>query len=175
MTIVYKLTDQNMQTHNGYQWTLNVKHTASGEGELCGPGWLHAYTHPLLAVLLKFLLSDIEDPRLFEGEGTIGKTNKGLKVGCTELTLTKELELPVITTEQRVRFAILCAKKMRENKAWNKWADNWLSGKDRSIKSALAAARKAASNAGEAAERAARAADIDLIAIAKEAVYGNHP
>ena len=133
MTIVYKLTDQYMQTHNGYQWTLNVKHTASGEGELCGPGWLHAYTDPLLAVLLNPIQANIKNPRLFKAKGKIGKTDNGLKVGCTELTLTEELELPVITTEQRVRFAILCAKKVYKDKEWNKWADKWMTGKDLSL------------------------------------------
>ena len=43
MTTVYKLTDQKMQTHGGYQWVLGEWHEKSGEGELCGPGWLIRY------------------------------------------------------------------------------------------------------------------------------------
>jgi len=37
--IAYKLTDQNMQTRGGTQWAIGETRTASGEGDLCGPGW----------------------------------------------------------------------------------------------------------------------------------------
>ena len=53
---VYKITNKNGRSRPGHsnetQWGPNVTHTTSGEGELCGPGWLHGYHHPLLAVLL---------------------------------------------------------------------------------------------------------------------------
>lgn len=48
----YKLTDENHQTRNETQWGENITHYTNGEGELCGPGWLHYYNDPLLAVLL---------------------------------------------------------------------------------------------------------------------------
>jgi hypothetical protein len=163
MTTIYKLTDQDMRTHNGFQWTLNKEETASGEGNLCGPGFLHAYTDPLLAILLNPIHADIKSPRLFKGTGTVSKTDNGLKIGCTKITLTEEMELPVVTTNQRIAFGILCAKQVYNNQAWNHWADNWMSGKDRTARAARAAARAAAEEAAraaawEAAEEAARAA-----------------
>jgi hypothetical protein len=46
---LYKLTDQNAQTMNNTQWGPGVTHETDGRWALCGPGWLHAYEHPLLA------------------------------------------------------------------------------------------------------------------------------
>ena len=54
----YKLTNQEMQTHNGFQWELGEWQETSGEGGLCGPGWLHYYSDPLLAVLLNPIHAD---------------------------------------------------------------------------------------------------------------------
>ena len=199
MTTIYKLTDQDMRTHNGFQWTLNKEETASGKGGLCGPGFLHAYTDPLLAILLNPIHADIKSPRLFKGTGTVSKTDNGLKIGCTEMTLTEEMELPVINIVQRIAFGILCTKEVYKDKDWNTWADNWLSGKDRTEATAEAAARAAraawaaratAWEAAEAAEaaaweaaRAARAAwaaratadvyadkKVDLITLARKAM-----
>ena len=169
MTTIYKLTDQNMQTYDGFQWTLNKTETADGKGDLCGPGFLHAYTDPLLAVLLNPIHADIENPRLFRAEGTIKKTDHGLKVGCTEMTLLEELPLPVITTTQRIAFGILCAKEVCKDAVWVTWADAWLLGKDRAAGAAGAA--EAAAWADRAAEAAAwTRGNIDLIAIARKAM-----
>lgn len=66
MTTVYKLTDPDMRTYGGYQWVLGKTCTFPGTGELCGPGWAHAYTHPLLAVLLNPLHAGLIRYRLFE-------------------------------------------------------------------------------------------------------------
>ena len=186
MTTIYKLTDQSMQTYDGFQWTLNKTETADGKGDLCGPGFLHAYTDPLLAVLLNPIHAGIENPRLFRAEGTIKKTDHGLKVGCTEMTLVEELPLPVVNTTQRVAFGILCAKEVCRSAEWTAWADNWLSGKDRSERAAAKAVARAAAKAAaeaawaaraaraaaaaEAAEAAEAAGAIDLIAIAQKAM-----
>ena len=180
MTTIYKLTDQNMRTHNGFQWTLNKEETASGEGDLCGPGFLHAYTDPLLAILLNPIHAYIKNPRLFKGTGTVSKTDNGLKIGCTKITLTEEMDTPVVTTIQCIAFGILCAKQVYPSLNWNTWADNWISGKDRTKKAAEAAIAAAAEAARAeeawaaqaAAWAAARAADkkIDLIALAKKAM-----
>lgn len=193
--MLYKLTDQKMQTRNGFQWKLGRTETASGEGDLCGPGWLHAYTHPLLAVLLNSIHADIENPRLFECKGEIGKEDHGLKVGCTSVTPLQEIPLPEITTAQRVRFGILCALEVYQDPRFVAWANKWLSGEDRSVaaqatawaataEAAATATTAAAERAARAAERAARARPawataaawaaeskpIDLIALAKKAI-----
>jgi len=44
MAKLYKLTDVDGYTRNNTRWGKNVTHTTDGSGELCGPGWLHAYT-----------------------------------------------------------------------------------------------------------------------------------
>ena len=198
---VYKLTDQNMQTHGGCQWVLGEKKTTSGEGELCGPGWLHCYADPLLAVLLNPIHAYYENPRLFRARaGRKSKHDRGLKSGYTKMTLIEEIPVPAISTAQRVRFAILCAMKVYQDPGFVQWGENWLSGKDRSAEAAeaawaawaaaraagaaWAAARAAgaaeaaawAARAAGAAEAAARAAEaeIDLISIAHEAVDRDH-
>ena len=156
--IVYKLTNQKMQTHGGYQWEPGVARETDGEGNLCCPGWLHYYHDPLLAVLLNPIHADIEGPILWEAEAEgLHRDDRGLKGGCTRLTLLRRIELPQITTEQRVRFGILCAKVICDNPAWNAWADRWLDGSDRSQESAWAAI-EAAARAAEAAWAAETAA-----------------
>ena len=179
MTTLYKLTSQSLTTYHDFPWTLGVPATATGEGDLCGPGWLHAYTDPLLAVLLNPIHARIKDPRLFRAEGTVGAEDHGLKVGCTTLTLVEEMPLPVITPTQRVAFGVFCAKEVCQDKGWITWANRWLSGEDRTEKSARAAHWAAAYRAAEAAEAAYRAAEaayraegksLDLIALVHRAV-----
>jgi hypothetical protein len=161
---VYKLTDKNMQTYNKFQYDLGKTYTTNGEGDLCSRGWLHAYEHPLLAVLHNPIHGEFgSEMRLFEAEAS-GKIKRDgqMKLGCTELTLLKEIEIPKITTEQRIRYAILCAKKVYKNGKFTTWADRWISKEDRSERAAAAAARAArataAARAAWAAERAAAAA-----------------
>jgi len=160
METLYKLTDQNLRTYKGYQWVLGQERTAPGNGPLCSDGWIHAYTDPLLAVLLNPIHANIEKPRLFRCAGVVGATDCGLKVGCTSLTLVEALPLPTITTEQRVRFAIMCALKVCSQQEFQAWARKWLSGEDRSAKAAAAAWAKAAAWAeAEAWAEAAWAAE----------------
>ena len=169
--IVYKLTDQNLQTHGGYQWEPGVARETDGRGNLCGPGWLHYYHDPLLSALLNPIHADIADPVLWEAEAEgLHRDDRGLKGGCTRLTLLRRIELPQITTEQRIRFGILCAKVICDNPAWNAWADRWLDGSDRSQESAWAAT-EAAARAAEAAwaTEAAWAAETAAWAAARAA------
>ena len=144
----YKLTTQKLTTHNGFQWIVGKKETTSGEGGLCDKGFLHYYHHPLLAVLLNSIHADIKNPRLFEVKAK-GKhlDDKSLKGGCTEMTLIKEIELPVITKTQKIAFAVLCAKKAYKEIKWNKWANDWLTNKDRTSATAHAAAHAATAHA----------------------------
>ena len=181
-TVVYKLTNRDMTTHGGFRWELGKQATAPGEGELCGPGWLHCYSDPLLAVFLNPIHANIKNPRLFRAEaGGKSKHDHGLKSGYTKMTLIEEIPMPDITTEQRVRFAILCTMKIYHDPAYVSWAEGWLSGKDRSVAAAEAAAQAtawaaraswAARAAAEAAEIAEAAAHLDLVAIAREACMG---
>ena len=164
MSTLYKLTDGDGKTRNGTRWGPGVSHSGTGEGGLCGPGWIHAYEHPLIAVLLNPIHSDFKTIRLWEAEGEVGVRDGQLKCGCATLTTIREIPLPEITTEMRVRFAILCAREASTAdaaeawKAWNAWADKWLSGEDRSAAAARAAAYAAWKAAWKAADGAARAA-----------------
>lgn len=68
--MLYKLTDQNMQTRNNFQWELGVWKEATGDGQgLCSNGYLHFYDDPLLAVFFNPIHAGIESPRLFKAEG----------------------------------------------------------------------------------------------------------
>jgi hypothetical protein len=167
---VYKLTDQKMQTRDGFQYRLNRVRVAPGVGELCTAGWLHGYSDPLLAVLLNPVHADVQNPRLFEAEAS-GATQDdcGLKLGVQRLTLRKEIPLPVVTTSQRIRFAILCALGIPQSPEFVRWATRWLSGEDRSPEAAAAAAEAARVAEARAAARAARAAEVESPAWAAEA------
>ena len=172
----YKLTNQDMQTYNNTQWVLGEAKTTNGEGYLCGPGWLHFYSHPLLAVFLNPIHANFSNPRLFEieAEGKI-KKDRGLKFGCTRMTLVKELELPQVTSEQCVKFAIYCALEVCKDKKFVTWAKNWLNGTDRSYDSANAAYYAAnaayyAANAATAAYSVETDNTLDLIKLAEKAV-----
>ena len=140
---LYKLTDGDGKTWGGTQWGPGVSHSGTGEGGLCGPGWIHAYEHPLIAVLLNPIHADFKNPLLWEAEGEVGLRDGQLKCGCATLTTIREIPLPEITAEMSVRFAILCAKDVCSCRAWNAWADKWLSGEDRSEEAAYDAARAA--------------------------------
>lgn len=158
MIKLYKLTDGDGQTWGGTQWGPGISHSGTGEGELCGPGWIHAYEHPLIAVLLNPIHANFQNPRLWEAEGEVGLRDGQIKCGCATLTTIREIPLPEITTEMRVRFAILCAKEVCTCLSWNAWADKWLSGEDRSWASADAAAWAARASAARAAAWASEAA-----------------
>ena len=164
---LYKLTDANAQTYNKTQWGEGITHEGTGEGDLCGPGWIHAYTDPLLAVLLNPIHGDFVNPLLWEAEGEVGKEDHGLKVGCKVLTTIKPIPLPVITTEQKVKFAIYCALEVYRDPIFATWANGWVENKDRSV----AAARNAETAGSWAARAAARDAARAARAAAEAAVW----
>jgi len=155
-----KLTDQDMQTHGGCQWVLGEWKEVSGKGGLCTDGWLHGYTDPLLAVFLNPIHANIKNPRLWRIEVDGARLDDhGLKFGVQRMRLVEELPLPVVTTEQRVRFTILCAYPTASD-GWQTWAAGWLSGRNRSASASAAAAavKAAAASAAASAWAAAEAA-----------------
>jgi hypothetical protein len=171
MSNLYKLTDGDGQTRGPTQWGPGVSHSGTGEGELCGPGWIHAYEHPLIAVLMNPTHADFKNPRLWEAEGEVGLRDGQLKCGCKALTTVREIPLPSITTEMRVRFAVLCAKEVCAYPAWNAWADKWLSGGDRSEAAAGTAAAAAWAAFRSAAYRSAWAAQAAAYRSARAAAW----
>jgi hypothetical protein len=176
---LYKLTDKDGYTRrdasNETLWGPNVTHRATGTGGLCTNGVIHAYEHPLIAAFMNPVHVSFGNPILWIAEGEITHREGQLKCGCRELTTVKKTRLPKITQEQRIRISIYCALSQFKDPAFETWAKNWLSGKDRTAEAAAAwaaeAAARAAARAAEAAARAAaRAADFDLLSIIRRVV-----
>jgi len=159
LDMYYKLTTQEGKTRNETQWGENLTHEATGDikQDLCSDAWIHAYTHPLLAVLMNPAHADIENPILWEGKGEGEAKFESLKCGFRKFTTLKKIPLPEITYVQKVAFGILCAKEVYKDSSWNQWADKWLSGEDRTEASAKYAAAYSAANAYYAARAAANA------------------
>ena len=162
----FKLTNENGQSRNGMQWGEGVTHRIElKEGQklkLCTDTCLHFYEDKHVAILLNPLHSNFNESNMLLWEAEIPdeiewiSDNKS-KAGCTQLTTIRQIEKPVFTKNQKVYFAILCAKEVCEDKSWNAWADKWISGEDRTEKSA-AAACAASSYAAAACAYAAAAA-----------------
>ena len=201
---LYKLTTQDGLTRKGEdnetKWGDGVERTASGEGDLCGPGWLHAYEDPLVAAFMNPAHANITSPLLWECDGGVGKREGELKCGCTRLKTLRQIPLPQITTDQRVEVAIRVARGILKQlnvviEAWDSWADKWLDGTDRTAHAAYAAdaahdataayatyaataatAARAATYAARAAANVATAAnaanDVSLICILHQVVDG---
>ena len=175
----YKLLDQELKSNKGtFQWEIGKTYTIDKPGnEMCSDEVFHCYNHPALAVLFNPIHGNIENPRLFEIEVPEFVNNDQLKYASKSQTLIKEIDLPVITVEQRVEFAIKVVKLVCDDEKWNSWADKWLIGEDRTKKSAdaadaaytavSAAARAAAYDAANAAY-AARVTNDDFIRIIEE-------
>jgi hypothetical protein len=169
-----KLTDSEGYTQNKTHWQVGTTHTASGKGtELCTDGVIHAYTSELLATLMNPAHGQFVNPQCFEAEGEV-IVSDGTKVGCKSLTIVGIAELPKVTTIQRIAFSILCAKELCNNSSWNAWADEWLSGKDRSKKSAAAAVDATASYAYSATAYATYAAANTTAYAAYAATYATN-
>ncbi len=129
----WKLTNQNFETFSKTKWGEGVTHETSGEGELCGPGWLHYYHHPILAVVMNPVHAEIETPILWEAEAEGDhKDDRGLKGGCTRLTTLRQSPLPFVPLEKRVELAIRCFHGFRPETQEAKWASEWISGRNRS-------------------------------------------
>ena len=165
MNILFKLTTQEGKTRNETQWGENISHEATGDikQDLCSDAWIHAYTHPLLAVLMNPAHADIENPILWEGKGEGEAKFEPLKCGFRKFTTLKKIPLPEVTDVQKVAFGILCAKEVYKDSSWNQWADKWLSGEDRTKSSAYAASSAASKATGK---------ELDFVSIALKAMEG---
>ena len=163
--MLYKLTDQDGYTRRGKNnellWGPGVKHTATGprkktnNPQLCTDSFIHCYENPLIAVIMNPAHANIENPLLWEGKGFISKRDSQLKAGCFSFTTIRQIPLPKISNEQKVHFAIYCAKQVTTNKQWLDWAEKWLNREDRTYITAHAAAADAAAHAAYAANAAA--------------------
>ena len=147
----YKITDKNMQTHGGCQWEVGKIQEIKKKGNtLCTDEVFHYYDTPELAVIFNPIHGVYIDYRIWEIEGD-EVNHDSLKGGSKWQKIIKEIPIPKISLEQKVKFGIFCSKKVYKYKEWNKWANDWLSGEDRSKDAAAAAWSAAAESANKAA------------------------
>ena len=138
---VYKFTDQNNCTFNQSVWIPGTWKQTSGEGELCGLGWLHAYSDPLIAVFMNHTNLNLK-LWLAEGAGKF-KDDSGLKCGFTKLRILKNIKLPEISDEKRIEIALHCVVMAEMgDKEFRNWATKWVTEKDRSPEAARVLACK---------------------------------
>ena len=176
----YKLTDEKMQTHNGFQWTPGEWKETDGKGDLCGAGWLHFYESAEMSALMNPIHANMREPICWEAEVECKfRFDSCLKFGATRGRIVNRVKLPSYTATQLVAFAILCAYPFG-SESWKNWADRWLSGEDRSSAAAQVAAAEAdaarsaaawasawasawaAADAAASAAAAAEVADVDI-------------
>jgi len=172
MATKYKLVTQDYKTRKGQTnettWKIGKTVTATGyiRQGLCSDAYIHCYDDPVLAVLLNPLHASIENPRMLVVDASGEHENdRGLKCGYRTVTPVKEVDPPHVITEQRITFAIMCAKEVYKGQEWCKWADKWLSGEDRSVDAANVAVY-AARSAPDAID-----ATPDAIDAARSAAY----
>lgn len=143
---LYKLTEQDWTTRKGYpnetKWGPGVEHSADprykGRG-LCTAGFIHCYSHPLVAVFNNPKDAEIENPVLWEAEGEVIAGTANTKYGVYTLKTIRTLKLPTLSRNQRVAIAIYCSLKIANNSPkYTNWAKNWLTGKDRTAAVAYA-------------------------------------
>jgi hypothetical protein len=143
---LYKVTDADCQTRERTglraitKWEIGVKHRSKWGGII------RAHRHPRLAILFHMAQSSFTTPRLWEAEGdpisesTSSADDKAFEtVECNELTVLRELEIPWISSEKLVAFAILCAMEVYQEQKFVTWASAWLEGRDRTEGAAEAA------------------------------------
>ena len=171
--ILYKLTDQEGKTKHNTQWGPGISHEATGDTNqpLCSDAWIHAYESTELAILMNPIHGRFDNPKLWQAEGEI-RISDGTKCGCRELKTIKELDIPEITLEQKVKFGILTTLEVYKEENFLIWSNNWLSGKDRSY-AATNAANAAAYDAAYAADANADAYAADAAAYDAYAANAN--
>ena len=158
---VYKLTDRNDKTQGNTQWGRGVRHVAQDQEprRLCTSSVIHAYRDEYLAVLMNPVHGNFENPHCWISEGEGDPLDDGTKLGFSALTTIERVPLPSFTTKQAIAFGIYCALATQGSSDKCKaWAHDWLSGKDRSVKSARAAYADAVAYADAANAAATNAA-----------------
>ena len=159
--LFYKLTDEHGRSYGGMQWGPGVTNRARGKGKQeCSPDFIHLYSDPLLAAFLNPIHANFDSPRLWEAKARIVASDHGLKLMTRMATTLREIPLPAVTIEQRIRFGLLCALSFYHEPSWVKWAQDWLTCKNRQEE----AARAAAWVAEAAARTALAAADAPALA-----------
>lgn len=127
MIEVVKLTYPNRTTRNYVHWEVGKTNKVEWGGEMCRPGCLHGYQSLELAVLAKDIHCPGHELALICTTPEI-IADDGLKIGMAEMTGVRWVELPKVTNEQRVEWAIKCSFLLPQPGAYMKWATAWLDG-----------------------------------------------
>jgi len=137
----YKLIEREaVKTENGgekeekFDWKLKKWKEVEGDKEFFGvfsEGWLHCYSDPLIAILLNPINENIQNPRIFEVEVDGKEAYNNMKYAYKKMRLIKEVNVPKITLEQKVKFAVLCALEVCTDNKFTSWAKDWYGGKKR--------------------------------------------
>ena len=157
MTPIYKLTRPDRTTYRSFKYEVGQLYTFSGTGDLCGPGYSHAYLSIATAILHNPIHAAYNPAILWRAEGIITIEEGPMKVGCSAIRLLEPCPMPQVTIEQRVAYAIRSAWPFG-TPTWRTWALNWLNGTNRTLAVAQAAEANAAA-AAEAAEAEAATAE----------------
>lgn len=160
----YKLLTRDMKTRkdksNEMGWSdIGEWHEATGSGGLCTNGVLHDYDDPWIAVMMNPAHANIGDPVMYETERSSDTISDGLKSGSKRMRLLGPIDLPDIPLLQKVAFGILSSLEVYFEEKYVAWAMDWLSGKDRTARSAATGAAYATRSAAYGAAYAARSAD----------------
>src|SRR3990167_7393871 len=174
---VYKLFKPDMTTYEGYQWKVGRKETIGSLGTaMCSRDVFHGYRIPELAVLMNPVHAKYIPAVLFQCEVPRIVVDDGTKIGFKKCTPLKQVSMPEVTAIISVRFGILAALTVCNKKAFKQWAENWLSGKNRSkfaadiaVTDIVNAAANVAADAAAAYAAAAYAADAAAYAAANVA------
>jgi hypothetical protein len=137
----YKLVEQEaVRSENSedkeekFEWKLKKWKEIEGDKEFFGvfsEGWLHCYSDPLIAILLNPINENIQNPRLFEVEVDGKEAHCNMKYAYKKMRLMKEVNVPKITLEQKVKFAVLCALEICGDNKFTSWAKDWYGDKKR--------------------------------------------
>jgi hypothetical protein len=119
MRTLYKLTNQDGTTHNGYEFGVIGKvHTkpVKFNPNLCSSDVFHAYENLNLAFLMNPHHANIKNPRVFKILGDVVATDK-LKVGSFTQEVVEEQNVPGWVgsdkeRQVRVLFAVKCAESV---------------------------------------------------------------
>lgn len=148
MKTAVKLLDQNLMTRNTCQWVIGEWKQTSGEGELCSPGWLHAYASLGPALFLNPIHANIRNPVCYRVEvGGRHLSEAGLKEGYTRMRLLHRIAIRYeeVSVLHRARMAAglvayagvehvyACGftNAEVENRArneWQQWVRAWING-----------------------------------------------
>jgi len=169
MIAYIKVTDINGRTLGETQWAPGVRHEcANPHWPLvpCSCGAIHCYAGDTeeealaLAAFMNPAHSGYDCPRAWRCEPEGEVIDIGDKAICRVLTVIEEVSLPKPTLEQRVEFAVRTTLMINQPTDHVAWAENWLSGADRSVKAVEVVWRAARERMAEwdAAEEARRAA-----------------